>query len=274
MNRKLKFSVILPIYINVNSRLFIKSFNSILNQSLKPNEIIIIFDGPVKKKITKFLNLKKKKLSSIRFIFFKKNYGLGHVLNYAVKKCKYEYVARCDADDISRKDRFEKQINYMKRHPEIDVLGSNIYEIYNNKIFSKKIMKMNHKDIKKQLVFRNPLNHSSIIFKKKKLIKSGNYKQMFYFEDYYLWFRMIKKGFKFNNLPNFLISMNVDENFYARRKGLEYYKFYLKFLKTLYLENHINIFRLLYCALIRSPIIIINRNILKIIYQKFLRNAQ
>ena len=86
MNRKLKFSVILPIYINVNSRLFIKSFNSILNQSLKPNEIIIIFDGPVKKKITKFLNLKKKKLSSIRFIFFKKNYGLGHVLNYALKK--------------------------------------------------------------------------------------------------------------------------------------------------------------------------------------------
>ena len=69
MNRKLKFSVILPIYINVNSKLFIKSFNSILNQSLKPNEIIVIFDGPVKKKITKFLNLKKKKIIFYKIYF-------------------------------------------------------------------------------------------------------------------------------------------------------------------------------------------------------------
>ena len=90
-------------------------------------------------------------------------------------------------------------MKYLANNPKIDVLGTNIYEINKNKIISKKKMKLNHKDISKQILFRNPINHSSVFFKKKKLIQSGNYKEMFYFEDYYMWFRMMNKGFYFNN---------------------------------------------------------------------------
>ena len=74
-------------------------------------------------------------------------------------------------------------------------------------------MKLNHKDISKQILFRNPINHSSV-FLKKKLIQSGNYKEMFYFEDYYMWFRMMNKGFYFNNLPDYLVFMNVDRKLF------------------------------------------------------------
>ena len=62
MEKKIKFSVILPIYIKIDYIIFRKSFESILNQTLKPNEIIIIFDGPVKKNIQEYVNKKKKKI--------------------------------------------------------------------------------------------------------------------------------------------------------------------------------------------------------------------
>lgn len=272
MKKKLKFSVILPIYIKVDFYTFQKSFNSIINQTLKPDEILIIFDGPIKKKIDIFLKIQKKKYSFIRIINFKKNYGLGHVLNYAVKKCNYEYIARCDADDISKKNRFKKQIKFLIRYPKVDVLGTNIIELFNNKFYSKKKMPCNHDNIIKQLNFRNPINHSSVIFKKKKLVQSGNYKEMFYFEDYYMWFRMVKKGCYFKNMSEYLVYMNVDENFYNRRTGLKYFKYYLVFLKRLYKEKNINILIFFLCLLIRSPIILINKNFLKYIYQKVLRN--
>lgn len=265
------FSVILPVYINDKYNIFKKSFNSILNQTLKPKEIIILFDGPVDLKIKNFLKIKKKNKPFIKVLSFKENRGLGYILNYGVKKCKYDYVARCDADDFSRVDRFEKQMEYLANNPKIDVLGTNIYEINNNKIISKKKMKLNHKDISKQILFRNPINHSSVFFKKKKLIQSGNYKEMFYFEDYYMWFRMMNKGFYFNNLPDYLVFMNVDRNYFHRRTGVKYFRYYLTFLKTLYKKKLINFFTLLICFLIRLPIIIINTSILRLIYKTILR---
>ncbi len=265
------FSVILPIYINDKYNIFKKSFNSILNQSLKPKEIIILLDGPVDIKIKNYLENKKKNKPLIKIFNFKKNRGLGYILNFGVKKCKYDYIARCDADDFSRKDRFEKQMKYLANNPKIDVLGTNIYEINKNKIISKKKMKLNHKDISKQIFFRNPINHSTVFFKKKKLIQSGNYKKMFYFEDYYMWFRMIKKGYYFNNMPDYLVSMNVDSNYFDRRTGLRYFGYYVTFLKMLYKKKMINFFTLFICFLIRAPIVIINTKILRLIYKKILR---
>ena len=62
MPKKMKFSVVLPIYINVELKTFRKSLQSILNQTLKPNEIILVLDGPIKNEIKKFILKKKKNL--------------------------------------------------------------------------------------------------------------------------------------------------------------------------------------------------------------------
>ena len=65
---------------------------------------------------------------------------------------------------------------------------------------------------------------------------------MFYFEDYYMWFRMIKKGFYFNNMPDYLVSMKVDDDFFKRRSGIIYYKFFYKFIRRLYDEKKLIFF--------------------------------
>ena len=72
-------------------------------------------------------------------------------------------------------------------------------------------------------------------------MQSGNYKEMLYFEDYYMWLRMIKKGFYFNNMPDYLVSMNVDFNYFDRRTGLRYFRYYVAFLKMLYKKKIINL---------------------------------
>ena len=86
-----------------------------------------------------------------------------------------------------------------------------------------------------------------------------------------MWFRMIKKGFYFNNMPDYLVSMNVDYNYFERRTGLRYFGYYMTFLKMLYKKKMINFFILFICCLIRAPIVIINTKILSLIYKTILR---
>ena len=153
MTNNYKFSAILPIYRGVNFHTFKKPFESIINQTLKPNELLIIFDGPIKNNIRKLIEEYQGKYNFIKIINFPSNRGLGYVLNRAVKLCKNKYIARCDADDISIPDRFKIQINYLNKNHKIDVLGSNIIELYDNKFFSKKKMPLIHENIINQLNF-------------------------------------------------------------------------------------------------------------------------
>ena len=87
-------------------------------------------------------------------------------------------------------NRFREQIQYMHKNKNIDVLGSNIVEIFNNKKIHLNIYQK-HFLIEKLSYLRNPINHSSVIFKKKIIIKAGNYIDMPFFEDYFLWMRVL-----------------------------------------------------------------------------------
>lgn len=272
MPKKMKFSVVLPIYINVELKTFRKSLQSILNQTLKPNEIILVLDGPIKNEIKKFILKKKKTYKLIKIITFSKNHGLGYVLNKAIKRCKYNIIARCDADDFSNKKRFQAQINFLKKNKKVDVLGCNIKEVNNSKIISKKFMIKEDYKIKKQLLFRNPINHSSVIFKKNKVLSSGNYQQVQYFEDYYMWFAMAKNNCTFQNLPSFLVSMSVNDDFYIRRSGLKYYKYYLNFIYKIRKKFKVNILIILFNVILRLPLIFLHYKFIKFFYSFVLRN--
>ena len=269
---KYKFSVILPVYKKVSIKEFESCVNSIINQSLLPDELLIVIDGPIKENIKNFILKIKKKYKFIKLLIFSNNNGLGYVLNKAVKKCKYNYIARCDADDISVRKRFELQMNFLKKNANIDVLGTNVYEIKNNKIFSKKIMKNFHENIIKKINLRNPINHSTVFFKKKTIIDVGNYEDVRFYEDYFLWLKVFKNKGKFHNLDNYLVKMKVDDYFFKRRSGFKYLEFYLIFLKKLKEKNFINIFQVIFLFSIRFFLILMPLFLLKKIYKNLLRN--
>ena len=154
-----------------------------------------------------------------------KNSGLGEALRIGVLNCSNELIARMDTDDIARNDRFEKQIEALKNHPDIDVIGSWISEFENNpeEIISYRQLPTEYGDIYKFGQFRNPLNHMTVMFKKNSILEVGNYQPMLYMEDYYLWVRLLKKGAKFANIPECLVNVRAGNAMYKRRANLTYF---------------------------------------------------
>ena len=267
----IKFSLILPIHFDVNYKTFKKSFDSLMRQTLKPTEYVIVLDGPIKPIILGYMNtfLIEKNLKIIKNI---KNIGLGKSLNKAILKCNYEIIIRADSDVIYDINRNKEFILFYKKNKNIDIFGSWMSEVdSSNKIYIKKTPVKN-KAICFAMNFRNPINHPTVMFKKKKIISAGNYKHMPFFEDYYLWLRCKKIGINFLNIKKNLAVTNIDLGYIKRRDGISYFKNFLEFQKNAYKEKLVSGFYILTNILIRLSILSFSSKIKLYIYKTFLRS--
>lgn len=223
----MKFSVLMSVYKNEKTENFVQAMESILNQTLLPDEIILFRDGPVDKELQEKIDQYIYGGFSNIFSYYplKENQGLGNVLRMGVIKAKYEFIARMDTDDIAVPTRFEKQMAYMKAHPEVSVCGGQIYEFIGNKnnVVGKREVPLMHEDIAGFMSKRNPFSHMTVMFKKQDVLASGNYLEIHLVEDYYLWCRMLVRGYRFANLPDILVYARTDENMYQRRGGYKYF---------------------------------------------------
>ena len=158
----MKFSVLMPVHDGIKLNELENSLSSILNNSKKFDDFVIIVDGIVdKKKKNLLLRLKKNKRIKI---YYKKKTSLSKILNFGLKKTKNDIVFRCDADDKNSKKRFEEQLKFFVNN-KFDILGSNLCENYEGK----KLVKIMPKYISlMDLIFRNPVNHMTVIYNKKK----------------------------------------------------------------------------------------------------------
>lgn len=271
---KEKFSVLLSLYKNEKPEFLRQALDSLLNQTVLPDEILVVKDGPLTEELEDVLNDFSQKSSLLfRFLSFEYNRGLGLALRDGVEACKNELIARMDTDDVCKPDRFEKQLNYLKQHPEIALLGTAIEEFSEdiNNPDSKTVLPLVHSDIVDFAKKRNPFRHMTVMFKKKAVIQSGNYRHFLWFEDYDLWVRMIKNGNMTANLPEILVSVRAGEEMFARRGGIKYLKQDLKFQMYLYNLKLISVFRLLINIIIRSLIRILPNCFRVIVYRRGLR---
>ena len=208
--KKPKISVITSFFNNCDT--LEKSLKSILNQTYKDFELIIISDGSNdgSNKIVKKFLIKK---NNVLYFESKKNVGLTKMLNLGIKFSRGEYIARHDADDLSLSSRFKNQIDILKKKKNLDIIGSNAKYAYKNKTIS---IKMPEKDryIKKRLIFRNTIIHSTVMMRKKIFQNKLSYDEKFIrCQDYELWLR-IKNKVKFYNIQKELVFRNVKtENF-------------------------------------------------------------
>ena len=107
----MKFSVLMSIYYKEKPAYFELSLESVLDQTLLPDEVVIIEDGPLTEKLYEIINnYKIKHPDIIKTHKISKNMGLGNALREGIKKCKHDIIMRMDTDDICENDRFEKQI--------------------------------------------------------------------------------------------------------------------------------------------------------------------
>ena len=269
-----KFSVLMSIYKKEKPEYLKQALDSLLNQTLLPDEILIVKDGLLTPELDKTLDEYAVKNKTIKFLEFEKNRGLGLALRDGVVACKNEIIARMDTDDIAKPDRFEKQIQYLKDNPQIALLGSWVTEFSDNENKPDTVTELpcSYEEIKKFAKKRNPFRHMTVLFKKSAVIESGNYRDFLWFEDYDLWVRMLRKGYFAENLSEFLVNVRADKNMFARRNGIKYIQQEVKFEKFLLDINYINLIEFFRNILIRSIVRLLPKNLIVFVYKQILRN--
>jgi glycosyltransferase involved in cell wall biosynthesis len=216
----MNFSVLMSVYARENPAWFDLAMQSIWDdQILKPNQIVLVKDGPLTSELDTQIELWQKKLGEVLCIVpLAENVGLGVALNKGLKHCKYELVARMDSDDISLPRRFEKQVATFLNDAKLDILGSFSTDIDEaGKLGILRSMPVEHEEIMNNL-WTNPLIHPTVMFKKNKLLSSGGYSSTLRRrQDYELWFRLAKHGMKFANIPQSLFLYRFSSNSHKKQ---------------------------------------------------------
>lgn len=273
---KYKFSVLMSVYYKEKPENLDGCIESILNQDIVPNEIVIVKDGILDQELENVIDRYVRIYKSIfKIVELSENVGLGNALNEGLKHCSYELVARMDSDDICNYGRFRKQIEVFINNKELSVVGSYIDEYDENmevQLSTKKVPIENDKIIN-YLKHRNPFNHMSIMYRRSDVIDSGMYIEIRGFEDYYLWYRMLNSGYKSHNIDESLLKVRAGDSLISRRIGISYFKNELYFQKMILNEGYISFFDFIRNILIRGIPRLLPFQLLRFIYFKVIRKG-
>ena len=197
-------SVVMATY-NEPEKYLRESIESILNQTFKYFEFIIILDNPDNKKAEKIIKEYQQKDKRIIFIKNEKNLGLAGSLNKGIEIAKGKYIARMDADDISLPERLEKQLEYMENNKDVDLLFSWVYFIDENDSILKEFKPVKEKVRNLKIYFfkEHLLVHPTLIAKSKVLKKNIFDENQKRSQDFELWMRLMTKNYKFDIIDEF-----------------------------------------------------------------------
>lgn len=218
------FSVSMCVYGKDDPEWFRIAVDSILAQSVKPDEVVLVVDGPVPAELDQRIAACEA-MSCFKVIRLEKNMGHGAARRIGLENCTHGLVALMDADDISVPDRFEKQLAVFAEDSRLSVLGGQISEFISDtsNIVGYRVVPETYEEIREYLQVRCPVNQVTAMFRKGDVMKAGGYLDWYCNEDYYLWVRMHLKGMKFRNTPEVLVNVRVNENMYQRRGGWKYF---------------------------------------------------
>lgn len=213
MNTVPKISVIMTCY-NEKKEWIVQSIESILNQTFKDFEFIIVLDNPESEELKQLLVNYKKKDDRINLIFNEKNEGLVSSLNKAIKVSRGLYLARMDSDDISYFDRFEKQVNYLDNNQEIALVAGIgvIIDEDGKEMFQTNKLGITSKKAEKSLIHRNIFFHPAWMFRRSVLKDLIKYNDLPRTEDLDFLCRLILAGYKIKNLSENVIKVRIRKN--------------------------------------------------------------
>lgn len=243
-NKYCNFSVLMSVYYKEKPEFLDLSLKSILiEQTVVPTEIVMIKDGKLTNELEKVIKKYTKKFPDIiKTYAFEENRGLGQALQTGLEYCKYDIVMRMDTDDICVPNRFELQLEYMKKNKDVSAVGGYIGEFVDEPTekLRLKTMPLKYENVKKYSKFRNPINHMTVCFRKSDVLEVGNYQPLYYLEDHYLWSRLLVAGKKIENIPEILVYARIGNGFNARRGNKNYIAGWKVLQKFLYDNKYIN----------------------------------
>lgn len=226
-----KYSVLMSVYAKEKPSFFLESIRSMTEQSVMPDQFVLVCDGPLTPDLDRIVEQFQGEYPELFLVIrLEQCGGLGAALQKGLKRCRNELIARMDSDDISVRTRCEEQLAVFSRQ-QVDMVGGIIEEFDKdvNHILSRRVTPKTHQEIRRQAGKRNPFNHVTVMYKKSAVLNAGGYKDFPYFEDYFLWARMLLDGAKGYNIQENLVFVRTGESMFARRGGLSYAKLAVKF---------------------------------------------
>lgn len=269
-----RFSVCMSVYKNDNPIHFKEAINSIIGQTVKPDEIILVEDGPIPLDLENVVGEFESEIDIFKVIKLPNNIGHAGARQTAMRAASNELVAVMDSDDISVRNRFELQLKAFERHKDVSVIGGQIKEFVNypENIVGERIVPQNDKEIKKYLKARCPMNLVTVMYRKNDIEKVGGFLDWYCEEDYYLWVRLTQAGFRFYNIKENLVNVRVGEEMYQRRGGIKYFKSEAKLQAYMFKNGIISFPRYLYNVVGRFIVQVIMPNKIRgLIFQKIFR---
>ncbi|MBQ8490525.1 MAG: glycosyltransferase [Pseudobutyrivibrio sp.] len=210
------------------------TLNSVLNQTLKADEIVIIVDNPNNNEMIDFLKAEQAKNDTIKVYINEQNMGLVKSLNRGLTFCSGDYIARIDADDIALENRFEEQMKFIKEK-NVDLVGAGFYVFYDDEILKTNIGVENAKYCEKIMNYNSIIAHPTWFMKKEVPEKLNGYRDIDSCEDLDYLQRAVLMGFKVANVREPLLKYRDNPNSISHVKKTKQH-----LLKTLLCECYKN----------------------------------
>ncbi|MCW1248718.1 glycosyltransferase [Acaricomes phytoseiuli] len=216
------FSVLLPVYSGDSPEMFQRAVVSAgAEQTLPPAEIVVVRDGPVPEPLEAVLRAFEADPQPVplRVLRMPAAQGLAGALDAGLAECRNDIVARMDADDVCLPERFEYQLPYLR--VGYDIVGSAIEEIgaAEDEPLAYRRIPTDPAEISANTGFRSPFHHPSVVYRRSAVQAVGGYGDLLRMEDFWLWLRLLRAGYRGVNLPEPLVRYRVSAGAYQRRGG-------------------------------------------------------
>lgn len=269
------YSVLMSVYHKEKPEYLRESMESIYNQTIPTDNFVLVCDGPLNPPLDEVIAQMQEKFGHRLYVHrLAKNGGLGNALNEGMTYCRHELVARMDSDDVSHNDRCEREIYIFENHPDVSIVSGVIEEFVGDisHIQSRRVVPQRQKDIIAFAKKRNPFNHPCVMYRKSAVEAAGGYQDFYLLEDYYLWIRMLQKGFIGYNIQTPILWMRAGSDMYKRRGGWKYVQSQIQLFKYMKDTGFISFGDYIMQAGIRMCAAMVPNALRKIIFQNALRN--
>lgn len=265
-----KYSVLMSLYKKEHPEYLRLALDSMLNQTVKPDEIVLVEDGSLTDELYAVVEEYKPYL---HIVINKTNLGLGLALNEGLKVCRNELVARMDTDDISKPDRCEKQLERFKEKPELAIVGSHVDEFIGDptNVVSRRSVPLSSDDIYNYAKKRSAFNHPVVMYRKSAVMAEGGYSNLKRNQDVDLFGRMLYDGHKAENIDEALLWFRCSDELAARRKSWENTKSYIDTIKKFWKMGYSSFSDYAKVAVAQTGMFILPASMQNWVYKKFLR---
>ncbi len=239
----MKFSVLMSVYAKEDPLFLKDALESVVDQTVKANEIIIVEDGPLTEELNEVLDRFQKKYSVIKRYPLKENIGLGGALNFGIQYAENELIARMDTDDIAVKNRFELQLQAFAKEPKLGIIGGHVAEFVDTPdvVTAYRKVPLNSADIHKFARRRSPFNHPTVMYKKSVIQQLDGYDSTaIRIEDYDLWLRALSSDVLCVNLDVTLLKYRANPEAIKRRKSFSSLKSHVTARRRFYKSGYIS----------------------------------